>query len=236
MPATELVLPVGDVLQVTSRERIVTLDLGGRPFPFVAGQAVELGTTDQPERRPYSIACSPGQTRRSGALEFLIQFDHDTGVSPHLLNLVPGRLIGAGTAVGAFTWPPHPQECHVLFIAGGTGIAPIRSMITHAIEEGYDGRLVLVHRARDERDLAFADQFAGWADAGRITLRTLVTRGEISSPAHWRGRLDRRRLATLVTDPETLCYLCGPASLLVEIPAMLVELRVERSRIRLESW
>ena len=236
MPTTGLVLPVGSVRQVTTRERVVTLDLGGRPFPFVAGQVVELGTTDQPERKPYSIACSPGQMQRSGVLEFLIQFEHDRGVSPHLLDLVPGRLIGAGAPAGTFTWPPHPHRRHVLFVAGGTGIAPIRSMIAHALEEGYPGRLVLVYSVRSERDLAFADEFAAWADAGRVAFRTLVTRGETSSPATWRGRLDRTRLATLVTDPETLCYLCGPESLLEEVPAMLGELGVARSRIRVESW
>jgi ferredoxin-NADP reductase len=39
-----------------------------------------------------------------------------------------------------------------------------------------------------------------------------------------------------VTDPETLCFLCGPKSLLEEVPAMLGELGVARSRIRVESW
>ena len=236
MRTTELVLPVGDVRQVTTRERVVTLDLGGRSFPFIAGQAVELGTTDQLERKPYSIACSPGQTQRSGVLEFLIQFEHDRGVSPHLMDLAPGRLIGAGAPAGTFTWPSHPHERHALLIAGGTGIAPIRSMIAQAIEEGFEGRLVLVYSARSERDLAFADQFAAWADAGRVALRTLVTRGESSSPDRWQGRLDRKRLSALVTDPETLCFLCGPKSLLEEVPAMLGELGVARSRIRVESW
>jgi len=56
-----MVLPVREVRRATTRGRIVTLDLLGRPFPFVAGQAVELGTTDQPIESPTR---SPAHRRK----------------------------------------------------------------------------------------------------------------------------------------------------------------------------
>lgn len=229
-------LPVREVRRATTRGRIVTLDLLGRPFPFVAGQAVELGTTDQPIRKPYSIACSPAQAVRSGVLEFLVRYDDDRGVSPHLLDVAPGREIAVSGPVGDFTWPSTPREAHVLFVAGGTGIAPLRSMIWQALGEGYRGRVVLVHSAGHEADLAWAGELAALAQGGRITLRTFVTRGSTRVPGRWLGRIDRDRLAELVTSRETLCFLCGPASLLDEVPAMLRDLGVVGDLIRVASW
>ena len=45
---------------------IITLDLGGKPFAFTAGQAVFVGLADGTVRRPYSIACSPPDDARRG--------------------------------------------------------------------------------------------------------------------------------------------------------------------------
>jgi ferredoxin-NADP reductase len=231
-----MILPVGRVEAVTPRARRVWIDLGGRAFPFLAGQSVELGTVDQRVRKPYSIACSPGHAVRSGTLEFLIQFDHDRGVSPHLVDLAPGRLIDVGEPAGSFVWRSQPEEPRVLFVAGGTGIAPVRSMLWQAIEEGYDGRIVLVHSARFDRELAFAEEFRRLGREGRIEFHTRVTRQDVGESRGDTMRFDRRDLASFVAVPETRCYLCGPASLVEELPAVLGALGVAPERIHTESW
>ena len=51
-----------------------------------------------------------------------------------------------------------------------------------------------------------------------------------------RGRLGRADLEPLVHAASTLAFICGPPSLVDEIPAHLVELGIPRTRIRIEEW
>ena len=50
-----------------------------------------------------------------------------------------------------------------------------------------------------------------------------------------RGRIAPGQLARLVDDPETLCFVCGPAAMVADVPPMLEALGVEKTRIRLED-
>ena len=58
-------------------------------------------------------------------------------------------------------------------------------------------------------------------------------------PPRWRGargRIVTAQLSALVEDPATLCFVCGPASMLAEVPLILEDLGIDRSRIRMESY
>jgi glycosyltransferase involved in cell wall biosynthesis len=43
-------------------------------------------------------------------------------------------------------------------------------------------------------------------------------------------------LSSLIDDPATLCFVCGPAAMVDDVPRMLGELGIDRSRIRVEEW
>jgi ferredoxin-NADP reductase len=127
-------------------------------------------------------------------------------------------------------------ECQFLFVAGGTGIAPLRSMIRHAFQAGVAGRLHLLYSARTAADFAYLPEMTGYASEGRLALALNATR-EI--PKRWKGRqgrITREQLASLVEDPATLCFVCGPATMVDEVPRMLMEIGIEPARIRVEEW
>ena len=70
----------------------------------------------------------------------------------------------------------------------------------------------------------------------QFQLTTTATR-ELS--ARWRGaqgRIAAAQLTPLVESPDTLCFVCGPAAMVSEVPPMLQALGIDRSRIRLEDW
>jgi len=105
-----------------------------------------------------------------------------------------------------------PEEHRFVFIAGGTGIAPLRAMLRHALAIPHRD-IGLFYSARTPEDFAFEREFRGLADAGDIELRQTVTR---AAEADWtgpRGRLKRDALEELVHDPATLCFVCGPPAL-----------------------
>jgi ferredoxin-NADP reductase len=229
-----LTLPIRDVQQATPRARIVRLDLQGGSFSYLAGQAVLVATHGGPVRRPYSIAASPDDARREGCLELLVGVDANGSAGPHL-TVAPGMRVDVEGPLGSFTFPADPEERSFVFIAGGTGIAPLRAMLRQALSLP-GSRIGVFYSARTPDEFAYQDELRALADRGRIELRQTVTRTADDGWHGARGRIDRGELQRLIHEPETLCFVCGPPSLVAEMPGRLDELGVERRRIRLEEW
>ncbi|MGH9311904.1 MAG: FAD-binding oxidoreductase [Vicinamibacterales bacterium] len=231
-----LTLRIVGVRTATPGTRVVRLALDGQPFEFRAGQAVLLGAAGLELRLPYSVASAPEEAVRTGVLEFLMKVDAAGDPGPHLRGLARGQRIEAVGPFGSFVFPAKPAERRFLFIAGGTGIAPLRSMLRHAILSRVAGEFAVSYSARTPSDFAYGAELRRLARAGRIRLELRATR---EAPPRWRGergRVGQPRLAPLVTDPATLCFICGPPSMLVEVPPILTALGVASSRIRMETW
>lgn len=229
-----LTLPIREVLPATPRARIVRISLDGHPFDYAAGQAAALASHGHERRRPYSITSAPEDARRDDVLEFLIGLNAEGSAGPHL-SLEAGQLVDLEGPLGTFTFPPAPDERRFVFVAGGTGIAPLRAMLHHALAIPH-ATIGLFYSARTPEEFAFDQEFCDLAAAKRIELRQTVTRAE--ETAVWagpRGRLDRAALAELVHDPATLCFVCGPRALVDEMPKLLADLGIPPERIQVEA-
>ena len=231
MPVT---LRIREVLPATPRARVVRIDLDGQPFPYQPGQALLIGSHGYERRKPYSIASAPEDAERDGYLELLVGVDADGAAGPHL-QLRSGEPVDVDGPLGRFTFPAEPAERRFLFVAGGTGIAPLRAMIRHALRVPHD-EVGLLYSARTPLEFAFEDEFRALASAGEINLRQTVTREAAETWQGPRGRIVQSDLAPLVHDRETLCFVCGPPALVAEIPRLLGELGVEPPRVRIEEW
>jgi ferredoxin-NADP reductase len=227
-------LPILEVLPATPRARIVRLDVGGASFDYAPGQAVLVAAAGGPKRRPYSIAATPEDTRRDGWLELLVGLNDEGYPGPHL-NLETGAMVDVEGPLGSFTFPTDPEERRFAFIAGGTGIAPLRAMLHRALTIPHR-EIGLFYTARTPAEFAYEEELLALARAGRIDLRRTVTRGGGETWDERRGRICREDLQPLVHDPATLCFVCGPRSLVHEMSALLQELSVPRRRIRVEEW
>lgn len=233
---TDLALRVSSVRRATPGSRIVRLDLHGAEFPYKPGQLATIGPVEEAERIPYSIASAPEESARHGFLEFLIKVDASGRWGTRFQPLRRGDMLAVRGPSGSFVFPDHPRERGFLFIAGGTGIAPLRSMIRHAVMSGCPGRLSLLYSAKTPKDFAYLSELRSMARSSVIDLSLTSTQ---EFPPRWRGRRGRiaaSELALLVHDPATLCFVCGPATMVAEVPPMLRQLGIDQSRIRLEDW
>ena len=228
-----LTLAIREVLPATPRARIVRIELGGAPFDYAAGQAILVGVPGGP-KRPYSVAASPEEARREGCLELLVGVDANGTPGPHL-PLERGRVLDVNGPLGTFTFPAAPAERQFVFIAGGTGIAPLRAMLHHALAIPHN-KIGLLYSARTPDEFAYENELRALARDGRIELRQTVTRTVSDLWSGPRGRIGRAELQPLVHNPATLCFICGPPALVAEMSALLAELGIERSRIRVEEW
>ena len=227
-------LRIREVLPATPRARLVRIDLDGQLFPYMPGQAILVGNHRGEKRKPYSIASAPEDVERDGCLELLIGVDEQGAAGAHLA-LQPGEAVDIDGPMGRFTVPADPAERRFLFVAGGTGIAPLRAMLRHALRVPHD-EVGLLYSARTPLEFAFEAEFRAMAAAGHINLRQTVTREAADSWQGTRGRIGQVDLAPLVHDTETLCFVCGPPALVADIPKLLGELGVDPVRVRIEEW
>jgi NAD(P)H-flavin reductase len=229
-------LPIRESVQATPRAHIIRLDLQGQPFPYLAGQAAYLQPHGAEKRRPYSIASAPEETARHGLIEFLVQTgpEGSSGLAPELVR--PGTPVAMDGPLGSFTFPAHPRERRFVFIAGGTGIAPLRSMLWHTLLAERDGQVALIYSVRSPEEFAYMLELQRLEDEGRIEFRHTVTRAASDGWLGRQGRIDVRCLDGLINPGETLCFVCGPPALIGEIRPQLMELGVRGDQIRIENW
>ena len=231
-----LIVAAREVLKATPRTRILHLDLGAQPFTFHAGQAVFAGLAESPVRRPYSIACSPGQAVRQNALELLVQIDDHQAPDPHLERATPGMLLRIEGPFGSFGVPSPLVERHLLLIAGGTGIAPLRSIMWDTLERESGVSTGVIYSARSADEFAYWDELTGLAKQGRIRFASTVTRDADAPWAGSRGRINEDLIASMLVSRDARCVICGPPGLVETASALLKLVGVDQKRIQTETY
>jgi len=232
--ATVLTLPIREVLAATPRAKVLRVDLDGHPFEYAAGQAVMIASHGHEPRRPYSISASPDEAQRWSAIELLVGVDSTGSPGPHL-SLEPGARVDIEGPIGTFTFPSNPAERCFVFIAGGTGIAPLRAMLKQALSIPHR-HIGVFYSARTPDEFAYEHELRALADGGEIELRQTVTRSTDDEWTGSRGRFDRAVLGQLVHEPETLCFVCGPPTFVDEMAKLVEDIGIARMRIRVEEW
>ena len=233
MPVTTLL--VREVRRATPRTRLLRLDVGASGFVYAAGQAVMAGLHGSPLRKPYSIASAPAESERRGFIELLVQVDDSGGPDPHLELATHGTPLDLEGPFGTFTLPPLGRGARILLVGGGTGIAPLRSMLVQALDTGMVPIAQVIYSARTVDELAYRDELEALAQDGRITLTLTVTREEGAWTGR-RGRIDGELLATALSGPDTWCLVCGPPALVSDVRAALAGLDVPPDRVGVERY
>lgn len=229
-------LSAREVVTATPRTRIITIDLDTQAFTFRAGQAVLAGRADGALKRPYSIACSPGQARRSNAIELLVQTDDHRVPDPHLERVTAGTALRIEGPFGSFGLSQPLTEPRLLLIAGGTGIAPLRAILWDTLEHRAAVDIHLIYSARSPGEFAFRDELATLDRAGDITLSLAATRTTDDGWSGTRGRIDRALIQSSVEPGQTRSVVCGPPGFVADVVRLLHDRGVPPAHIVTESY
>ncbi len=209
-------------------------------FNYLPGQYITLSVSvDGKEfKRSYSLASTPSN---SGIIDITVKRDPNGGVVSNWLNsyLKPGDDIGVKGPYGKFTCAPE-VPAKILFLAAGSGIVPIVSMLRWltGIEAQTDIVVLLTFRTlsdiiyRHELDLITARH-------NNIRLFITLTQ-EPPTLNRWQGftgRIDKNRIAALVPDlPERTAYTCGPEAFMAECKQALLSLKLPPEKFFCESF
>ena len=184
------------------------------PIGFTPGQHVLLRLT-APDgyraQRSYSIASAPGPGRAE-ELELAIERLDDGEVSPfmHDVAQVDDEIELGGPIGGHFNWTPEDGG-PVLFVAGGSGVAPFMSMLRHRAALGSQVPATLVFSARSREELLFFDELSKLAASGDgFSLMVALTRETAAHPFR-AGRIDAAFIAGIIAmkPPVRQVLICG---------------------------
>jgi ferredoxin-NADP reductase len=140
--------PITLVSRVEEYDQVQTLTFSTpEPLRFVAGQYVHLlapGSPPGPENvRHFSIASVPGEP----VLRFTMDLAPTSDYKKKLANLPLGEKAHLFKVKGDFVLgEPIPRK--IVFLAGGLGITPVRSLLGRIVGEGLDVEWRLAHVAR----------------------------------------------------------------------------------------
>ncbi len=127
-----------------------------KPISFVAGQYMEWmlphpNPDSRGNRRYFTIASSPvEQNVRIGAR----QYSNPSSYKSHLHDLAVGDRIIASQLGGDFVLPKDPHE-KLVFIAGGIGITPFRSMIQFLLDQKENRDITILYTNKSKEDAAY---------------------------------------------------------------------------------
>ncbi len=110
-------------------------------------------------------------------------------------------------------------------------------MLDHALRCHPSRNLSLLYSTRRSDEFAFVDELREHERRGRLELHQTVTRDESTSWGGRRGRIGRDHFEAVLHEPaSTLCFVCGPPSLVSDSAATLQELGVPVGSIKTEHW
>jgi CDP-4-dehydro-6-deoxyglucose reductase, E3 len=184
-------------------------------FEFQAGQYIDV-LLPGGRRRSFSIASAPQGHR---LLELHVRHVPG-GAFTEALFAEAGqkRLLNIEGPLGRFVYRASPAP--MLLIAGGTGLAPLSSIIRHVLQAGEHRRMRLFWGCRAQRDLYEDAQLRDWLRDGVLDAYVPV----LSEPdPDWRGErgwVHEAALRVVQDLPEHDVYAAGP-------PAMIAAVRQE---------
>lgn len=205
-----------------------------QPIPYKAGQFANVAIEGLPGViRSYSFATP---SHRDARVTFIIR-KVPGGPMSSLVNdadLV-GRAVRVDGPVGDF-WL-RASDAPILFVAGGSGLAPILAILKEAMAAGLTRSVTLLFGAREARDLYALDEIGAIAKAWGGSFRFVPVLSAAEADTTWTGErgLVTEKIPALLEDGAH-GYLCGPPVMIDGAIELLLQKGVSRDHIHFDRF
>jgi ferredoxin-NADP reductase/Na+-translocating ferredoxin:NAD+ oxidoreductase RnfD subunit len=232
-PKEKLLLKLQEKV-ATSPETYDFVFSASKKLSFIPGQYLEW-TLSHPHsdsrgiRRYFTIASSP--TEETLRIGVKISKDSST-FKKRLVSMKPNDEVVVSQLSGDFVLPKNDNHKYV-FIAGGIGITPFRSIIKYGLDTRAKRDIILFFSNRHESEIVYKELFEKAQEVGLRTVYVLTD--EESIPHNWQGRKGRingQMIAEEVPDyKERMFYLSGPNAMVQSYKQLLSSLGVSKKQI-----
>jgi ring-1,2-phenylacetyl-CoA epoxidase subunit PaaE len=238
-------LRVAELTSLTDDSLTITFDVPEElheDYRFQAGQhvAVMSEVAGDQVRRNYSI-CAP---QPSGILRVAVKRLPDGAFSGYAHStLKVGDTLDVLTPSGRFLTPLDPANAkHYVAIAAGSGITPIISIMSSALQVEPDSECTLIYGNRTTQSIMFLEELQDLKNRfpARFALYNVLSR-EPQEVELFSGRIDASKLSAFLEklvprDTVDEWFICGPMEMIDEVRHALVDHGVDGNHIHRELF
>jgi ferredoxin-NADP reductase len=205
-------------------------------FVFKAGQFIDLTLIDPPETdaegntRAFSLASAPDDTNLMVATRL-----RDTAFKRIFQTMPIGSDLQITNPIGSFTLHNDATKSAV-FLIGGVGITPIRSILLEAASQKLPHHLYLFFSNRRPEDAPFLEELQELTKTNP-NFQLIATMTEAAGWTGETGYIDAAMVKKYITDLSgAIWYLAGPLAMVTAMRAVLKELEIDEDNIRSEEF
>jgi ferredoxin-NADP reductase/Na+-transporting NADH:ubiquinone oxidoreductase subunit NqrB len=201
------------------------------PLHFHAGQYLEWTLPERTSghrvdnrgnRRYFTIASSPTEKEVKLGVKF---YEPSSTFKSHLRELETGKIVAAGQLGGDFVLPKDASK-KLVFIAGGIGVTPFRSMIKYLSDKKEKRDITLIYSVRTEDEIAYRDIFD--EAEKEIGLKVVYLVGSF---------LNEEVISKDIPDwKERTFYMSGPNVMVENYKKLLLKMGLSRFSIRTDYF
>lgn len=229
---------VASIQTLTADIRLLTVRLGdAEDLRFFAGQYLDVAVPSFGVSRSYSLASTPQHPRD---LEFIIKVYPGGEFSGLLENaLRPGDKLMLTGPYGICC--RRPNDAPVVLVGGGSGMAPLLSIVRDLVENQIDRPVKLFYGARGPGDLFYAQEIA---DLGVhfTDFEFIPALSHMAPDEEWQGErgfiheVVNRKLERTPNDTDRDAYVCGPPPLIDAVVPVLHMKGIDGERIYFDKF
>jgi ferredoxin-NADP reductase len=187
--------------------------------------------------RHFTLSSSPTED----LLSFTTKIREESGYKKTLVELPIGSEIEGSGPNGTFTLDETSDTSNV-FIAGGIGITPFRSIIKYVFDNKLSTNIHLIYSASIPSQLLFKNEFDDIAHKSPTIVNTYTITQPEGLRTKWTekiGRIDDTLLQDVTTDTErniSIFWVCGPPLMVTALEESLSNLGIPKEHIRSEKF
>lgn len=208
----------------------------GASIDFTPGMFAMLQYKDPSSGESVSRAFSMANAPPSDHLEFLISLIHGK-LTSKLEVAKPGDVYYISAPYGQFKFVLDAGN-KILFLAGGTGIAPFLSMLRFVKDNNKSVDCKLIYSVKFPAEII--DKVELDEMSTTLGLKTAVTITRPTEGDRWTGdtgHVNKDMILKYASDlKERISYICGPPAFVKAVKDALTELGVDQKKIKAEMW
>ena len=214
-------------------------DEAGNYIKYKPGQFIKLDLDTKKDKKGPERCLSLSSSPSENFLMFTTKM-RDSLFKQKLDHISPGTNVSVKPPSGKFTFP-NDKTKDVIFISGGIGVTPFRSMLKYSIDMNLPTNILMIDSNKSPQQILFKSEFDQWQKINKNLRIVYTLTGPI--PKNWygeTGRIDENMLRKYLSQGKidnSVFFVCGPPQMVKELKKVLEEdLNVKKENLIVENF
>ncbi|MHA2788805.1 FAD-dependent oxidoreductase [Corynebacterium sp. S7] len=207
-----------------------------RPGQYMEWTLPHTGVDARGNRRYFTLASSPTEPNLRLGVKFN---DPSSSYKRAMASMNYDTPMVAAHVAGDFVLPRNKRK-KLVFIAGGIGVTPFRSMVKYLLDMNEPRDIIILYAAKNSSEIAYADVFEqARTQLGLSTtyVYSQPTHSQIDTPYIRTGHIDGPTIQATVPDLKNRTFMISGSQQMVDsVESVLLQLGVSRHKIKTDFF